>query len=64
MNNGIIKSIIDTDQYKLSMQFAIIKLFPNAEVEYTFTNRGKTIFLDGFDYELRKEIDAMRKKFH
>lgn len=59
-NAGIIKSILDTDLYKLTMQFAIMKVFPNAEVEYTFTNRNKTPFPDGFDYELRKEIDAMR----
>ncbi len=59
-NSGIIKSILDTDLYKLTMQFAIIKMFPNSEVEYTFVNRGKTPFPDGFDYELRKEIDAMR----
>ena len=59
-NAGIIKSILDTDLYKLTMQFAIIKTFPNAEVEYKFTNRGKTPFPEGFDYELRKEIDAMR----
>ena len=57
---GIIKSILDTDLYKLTMQFAIMKTFPNAEVEYTFTNRNKTPFPDGFDYELRKEIDLMR----
>lgn len=59
-SNGIITSILDTDLYKLSMQFAIIKKFPNAEVEYTFVNRGKTEFPNGFDYELRKEIESMR----
>ena len=56
----IINSLLDTDLYKMTMQFAIIKTFPNAEVEYTFTNRNKTPFPDGFDYELRKEIDSMR----
>jgi nicotinate phosphoribosyltransferase len=56
----IINSILDTDLYKLTMQFAIMKTFPNAEVEYTFTNRNNTPFPDGFDYELRKEIDLMR----
>lgn len=57
---SIINSILDTDLYKLSMQFAIMKTFPDAEVEYTFTNRNNTPFPDGFDYELRKEIDSMR----
>lgn len=56
----IINSIVDNDLYKITMQFAIIKTFPNSEVEYTFVNRGKTQFPDGFDYELRKEIDSMR----
>lgn len=56
----IINSIVDNDLYKITMQFAIIKKFPNSEVEYTFVNRGKTQFPDGFDYELRKEIDLMR----
>jgi len=56
----IINSILDNDLYKFSMQFAIMKTFPNAEVEYTFTNRNKTPFPIGFDYELRKEIDSMR----
>ena len=31
----IINSLLDTDLYKLSMQFAIMKTFPNSEVEYT-----------------------------
>lgn len=56
----IINSIVDNDLYKITMQFAIIKKFPNSEVEYTFVNRGKTQFPDGFDYGLRKEIDLMR----
>ena len=59
-NAGIIKSVLDTDLYKLTMQFAIIKTFPNAEVECEFTDRSGTIYPDGFDYELRKEIDNMR----
>lgn len=59
MNKGIIRSILDTDLYKISMMHAIIQTFPNAEVEYTFTNRNNTSFPDGFDYELRKEINSM-----
>ena len=56
----IINSIVDNDLYKITMQFAIIKTFPNSEVEYTFVNRGKTQFPDGFDYELSQEIASMR----
>ncbi|KAL9107916.1 MAG: hypothetical protein Q9227_007238 [Pyrenula ochraceoflavens] len=32
-------SILDTDLYKLTMQCAILKYFPNNVVEYAFTNR-------------------------
>jgi nicotinate phosphoribosyltransferase len=57
---AIINSILDVDLYKISMMHAIVETFPDAEVEYTFTNRNNTPFPDGFDYELRKEIDSMR----
>ena len=36
----IINSILDTDLYKFTMQNAIIKLFPDLEVEYEFFNRN------------------------
>ena len=36
---GAVSSILDTDFYKLNMQCAILKYFPNIEVEYAFTNR-------------------------
>jgi len=56
---GIIRSILDTDQYKLSMQQAICQLFPKAKVRYKFINRGTTIFPRGFDVKLRQEIAKM-----
>lgn len=37
---------------------AIQKLYPMAMVKYKFINRGKTPFPEGFDRELRKEIDS------
>jgi len=55
----IIKSILDADLYKFTMQQAIIKLYPNIKVRYTFINRDKTIFPDGFAEELRKEVHKM-----
>lgn len=56
---GIIRSIIDTDLYKLTMQQAVCKLFPKVKVRFSFINRGKTKFPDGFGAELRKEISKM-----
>ncbi|KAK3719509.1 nicotinate phosphoribosyltransferase [Vermiconidia calcicola] len=32
-------SVLDTDLYKLTMQCAVLKYFPNTEVAYSFTNR-------------------------
>ena len=56
---GIIKSVLDNDLYKFSMQNAVCKLFPRANVKYEFINRGKTIFPRGFDVKLRQEIEKM-----
>ena len=56
---GIIKSLIDSDLYKFTMQQAVCKLFPRVKVRYKFINRGKTKFPDGFASELRKEIAKM-----
>ncbi len=55
----MIKSIIDNDFYKFTMQNAVIKLFPRAKVRYQFINRGNTKFPDGFDKELKKYINKM-----
>ena len=56
---GIIRSILDTDLYKLTMMQAIVQLFPGYKVRYTFINRGKTKFPPGFDVRLRQEIKKM-----
>ena len=39
-------SILDTDFYKLNMQCAILRLFPEIEVEYKFTNRTASMRLN------------------
>ncbi len=58
-NNSIIKSLLDNDLYKLTMQNAVVSLFPRAKVRYKFINRGGTKFPDGFAEQLRKEISKM-----
>lgn len=55
----IIKSLLDNDLYKLTMQNAVVNLFPHSKVRYQFINRGGTQFPDGFAEKLRKEISKM-----
>ena len=57
----IIKSMIDTDLYKLTMQQAVIKKFPNAVVKYTFFNRGDSSFPDSFKLQLQDQLQHMRQ---
>ena len=53
----MIKSILDNDLYKFTMQMAVLELFPKAEAEYRFTNRGLQRFSREFVEELRRVID-------
>lgn len=53
----MIKSILDNDLYKFTMQMAVLELFPKAEAEYRFTNRGSQRFSREFVEELRRVID-------
>lgn len=59
MSEVRLKSILDNDFYKITMQNAVVKLFPSEKVKYSFINRGKHHFPKGFDEELRKSVNAM-----
>ncbi|MBP4137660.1 nicotinate phosphoribosyltransferase [Flavobacterium geliluteum] len=59
METTFLKSILDNDFYKFTMQHAVIKLFPKARVRYAFINRGKHQFPAGFVDLLRKSVDEM-----
>lgn len=59
METTFLKSILDNDFYKFTMQHAVIKLFPKAKVRYGFINRGKHIFPPGFADLLRHSVNAM-----
>ena len=55
----ILKSILDQDLYKLSMQNAVIKMFPRAKVRYKFIDRGATYFPIEIVKQLKEEISLM-----
>jgi nicotinate phosphoribosyltransferase len=52
-------SILDNDFYKITMQCAVIRLFPDIKGRYRFINRGKHPFPEGFGDELRHHVNAM-----
>lgn len=55
----IFHSILDNDFYKITMQFAVTKLYPDVQAKYGFINRGKHEFPDGFGEELKRQIQFM-----
>ncbi len=59
MNSVRLRSVLDNDFYKITMQNAVVKLFPNERVRYRFINRGNHHFPKGFDESLRNAVNAM-----
>lgn len=59
MNDVRLNSILDNDFYKITMQNAVVKLFPSSIVKYEFINRGKHHFPEGFDVALREAVNKM-----
>lgn len=56
----IIKSFLDNDFYKFTIQNAIMKLFPSVYCKYKFFNRGNHVFYPGFDILLKNAINKMK----
>ena len=56
---AIIRSILDSDLYKFTMQHAVIQKFPNQIVRYKFNDRNGISYPDGFDKEVMKEVKLM-----
>ena len=54
----IINYFTDNDLYKFTTMNAVQKLYPGAMVRYTFINRGRTLFPDGFADKLREEVNS------
>lgn len=56
----IIKSLLDTDLYKFTMQQTVLHQFPNArEVEFNFRCRTPNVNLAQYIDEINKEIDHL-----
>jgi nicotinate phosphoribosyltransferase len=52
------RSLLDNDLYKFTMQEAIMHHFPRSTVRYSFINRGHTEFPEDFDSELKMDISS------
>ncbi|GEN72569.1 MULTISPECIES: nicotinate phosphoribosyltransferase [Chryseobacterium] len=59
MHDVRLNSILDNDFYKITMQNAVVKLFPSSIVKYEFINRGKHQFPEGFDVALKEAVNKM-----
>lgn len=57
----IIPSILDTDLYKFSTSYAYLKLYPDAEGTFVFTDRDHTAYTDEFVSQLRREVADLSK---
>lgn len=55
----MIQSILDNDLYKFTMQQAVHALYPRAEVQYEFINRGETQFDENFHIRLQDQVENM-----
>lgn len=52
----MVRSILDTDLYKFTTSYAYMKLYPDAEGTFTFSDRDDTVYNEEFLKELRIEI--------
>lgn len=58
----IIRSILDSDLYKFTMQWFVIQHFNEVDVEYTFNNRDKTMIFNKKAFKaIKKQIQLMSK---
>lgn len=56
---GIINSMLDTDLYTLTVMYFYMSKMPRAIGTYTFCDRNKMVFPEGFAAELKKECIHM-----
>ena len=55
----IIQSILDTDLYKFTTSYAYMKMYPDAEGTFSFTDRDNTEYTEEFVEELRRALCDM-----
>ena len=55
----IIQSILDTDLYKFTTSYAYMKMYPDAEGTFSFTDRDKTEYTEDFVKELKLALCEM-----
>ncbi len=55
----IINSLLDNDLYTFSVCYAYLEKFPRAVGHYTFVDRNKTVYPEGFAKLLREQIDQI-----
>jgi nicotinate phosphoribosyltransferase len=56
---AIIKSALDSDLYKFSIQQAVLHNYPDVPVQYNFACRSKKVDLRPFRQEIQDEINAL-----
>lgn len=59
MKEPIIKSLLDTDLYKITMMQVVFHQFPSANVKYSFKCRTKDVNLALIKEDLEKEIKSL-----
>lgn len=55
----IITHFTDNDLYTFTCQYYILETYPRAEVEYSFIDRNRQKYPEGFAQKLREQIDHM-----
>ena len=55
----IIRHFTDNDLYTFTCQYYILETYPRAEVEYTFYDRNREVYPQGFAQMLREQLEGL-----
>ena len=56
----LISHFTDNDLYTFTCQYYVLKTYPRAEVEYSFIDRNKTVYPEGFASLLQEQVNYMK----